>query len=114
MRSRYSFSGISREGWEDEDINPIASVSNMADVMLVFACGIMMSLVMFWNVDIGMSAQEVTPTEEMEEVEEMDQIRSDLENGESGYTELGQVYRDPKTGKLYMLSDADVADLVGE
>lgn len=34
-----------------EDTDPMASVANIADIMLVFACGLMMALVTVWNID---------------------------------------------------------------
>ena len=36
-----------------QDFNPSEGILNLADVMLVFACGLMLSLVMNWNIDIN-------------------------------------------------------------
>jgi hypothetical protein len=36
-----------------EDINPIDGAANLADIMLVLACGLMLALIINWNVDIG-------------------------------------------------------------
>lgn len=36
-----------------EDVSPLEGSVNIVDAMLVFACGLMLSLVMHWNVDLG-------------------------------------------------------------
>jgi hypothetical protein len=42
-----------REG--GEEVNPMEDVANLADVMLVLAVGMMLALVVAWNVDIASS-----------------------------------------------------------
>ena len=34
--------------------SPMESIANIVDVMLVFACGLLLALVTVWNVDIGL------------------------------------------------------------
>jgi len=36
-----------------EDFSPMEGVGNMADAMLVFACGLLLALIMSWNVDVS-------------------------------------------------------------
>jgi len=36
-----------------EDVNPLEGVVNIADVMLVFACGLMLALAVYWNIELG-------------------------------------------------------------
>ena len=38
---------------EDDNENPMDSLTNLFDVMLVFACGLMVALVMSLNVDVS-------------------------------------------------------------
>jgi hypothetical protein len=87
-----------------EDADPRIGLVNLADVMLVFACGLMLALVTFWNLDIS-SLQEVVQSDEVAEVSDIEDLESQLSGVGSGYEELGMVYRDPMTGKLYMLSE---------
>lgn len=80
---------------------------NIVDAMLVFACGLMLSLISHWDLDIQGSTVTV-PIEANQEVTEVDGIRDDMEAaiaGEGDYQKMGTVYVDPKTGKMYMASD---------
>lgn len=44
---------------EDDNENPMDSLTNLFDVMLVFACGLMVALVMSLNVDVSRLDQAV-------------------------------------------------------
>ena len=86
---------------EQEDADPRVGLVNLADVMLVFACGLMLALVTYWNLDVS-SMTEVIEASEMSDIENI----VDQSNGAgSGFTELGMVYQDPMTGKMYMLTE---------
>ena len=88
-----------------EDVNPMDGVSNMADVMLVFACGIMMALILNRNVDVKTTADEPVQVEQGQEVTDIQNFGEGegVLSEEGTYEELGKVYRDPKTGSLYMV-----------
>ncbi|TEB08006.1 hypothetical protein Psch_01561 [Pelotomaculum schinkii] len=43
----------SRRRKTPEGTNPLEGASNIVDAILVFACGLTLSLVMRWNVDLG-------------------------------------------------------------
>lgn len=78
--------------------SPMESIANIVDVMLVFACGLLLALVTVWNVDIGLDRPD-----NMYEV-------SDVVNEAQGVQkenlqEAGKVYRDPATGNLYFVED---------
>ena len=88
-----------------EDTDPMASVANIADIMLVFACGLMMALVTVWNIDF-------TPLSELQDkqLEALD-TPEDMSDDGNAYLEKGMVYQDPKTGKYYMVTeDKDAMD----
>ncbi len=86
----------------EEDVDPRASVANLADVMLVFACGLMVALVAHWNINVS-TVQQVEKQSEMTEVSDVETMADDMATGSGGYTQLGTVYQDPKTGQMYML-----------
>ncbi|MDR1953323.1 MAG: DUF2149 domain-containing protein [Clostridiales Family XIII bacterium] len=92
--------------YEQEDPNPMEGAINIVDAMLVFACGLMLSLVIYWNVDI--QNKELVPVEqgaEVSEVEGMQQELRDAADEGGSYEKMGTVYVDPETGKMYMVSE---------
>ncbi len=52
---RLSDRKLSSQG-EEDSVNPMDGLANLADVMLILAVGIMLALVINWNVDIGAMA----------------------------------------------------------
>ena len=93
-----------------EDVNPIEGVINIADVMLVFACGLMLALAVYWNIDLGPVGERID-LNQGREVTETPEIRKDLiETQGQGklYEKMGTVYKDPETGKMFMLTEGDV------
>lgn len=88
-----------------EDVNPLAYLTNLADCMLVLACGFMVALVVAWSVDLP-SSTEVVQSTEMTEVDNVEDITDQQAQGGNSYTELGKVYQDPNTGKMYMIKEA--------
>ncbi len=104
-------SGIFLNASQDtaEDVDPRIGLVNLADVMLVFACGLMLALVSYWNLDMS-NLQELVQNEQVAEVSDIEDLEGQLNGIGSGYQELGMVYKDPTTGKLYMLSE----DLAGD
>ena len=88
-----------------EDADPRVGLVNLADVMLVFACGLMLALVSYWNLDIS-AMTEVIQADQMAEVEGIEDLQDQLNgNGGTNFTQLGMVYEDPMTGKMYMLKE---------
>ena len=41
--------------FDSEDVNPMNYISNLSDAMLILAVGIMLALIVHWNVDISTS-----------------------------------------------------------
>ena len=90
-RSGYSF---------DEDVNPMNYISNLSDVMLILAVGIMLALILHWNVPIqseqaesGQDSKAAVSFSE-DDLQGTDEMPDDV-------TEMGNVYYDPDTGKYY-------------
>ena len=94
------------EGFEEEEISPTEGLINLVDAMLVFSCGLLLALVMFWQVDL--SNPPLTELEQGAEVTALDEVQEEIEKSEAGgtgYEKMGTVYRDPETGQLYMLEE---------
>jgi hypothetical protein len=92
---------LTSEFASEPDADPRVGLVNLADVMLVFACGLMLALVAYWNLDVS-DMHEVVQGSEVTEVNNVQELNEDAQTG-GGFTELGKVYQDPMTGKLYML-----------
>lgn len=105
MRRRYSSSRFDVRSDKPEDLNPMESVANLVDAMLVLACGLMLALIINWNVDVGSAGTTVELNQE-QEVTELDGVSSsgELSDLDSNYEKMGVVYRDPVTGKYYMVA----------
>lgn len=86
-----------------DDVDPMSSMGNMGDIMLVFACGLMVALVVAWNVDLGKFAEvEMGETTEIDSVEQVTEM---LYGEGSAFVEKGTVYQDPTTGKYYLVEE---------
>jgi hypothetical protein len=87
-----------------EDVDPAVGLINLADIMLVFATGLMMAIISFWQVDISQVSQ-VVESSQIAEVDNLEDARDLLESGGAAYSQIGTVYEDPVTGTLYMLKE---------
>jgi hypothetical protein len=93
----------------------MAGVANLVDAMLVIAVGLLVFLVISWNMQAIVFNADVTPEQRqdainaMKQVTEVDQGQQlnetpDVSNSSGeGYAEMGKVYKDPKTGKMIMI-----------
>lgn len=87
------------DGSGDDD-DPRTGLVNLADVMLVFACGLMIALVGHYNVDLSAAPS----LEDAQKVEgEMQQVDMGSSSTGSNYSEVGTVYQDNDTGELYVV-----------
>ena len=107
MRRRNGTGRFGQDSPVGEDINPMDGMANLADVMLVFACGLMLALITYWNVDVAGLTQSAVDVRQGQEVTGITGL-----DGESGQPledaaleQYGMVYRDPATGKLYMVTE---------
>jgi hypothetical protein len=85
----------------------LEGVVNIVDAMLVFACGLMLALAVYWNIDLGPVGERINVSRGRE-VTEAPKIREDLiETRDRGklYQKIGTVYKDPETGQLFMLTE---------
>lgn len=97
----------------NDDTDPMSSITNMTDIMLVLAVGFLIFAVMSTGMQSvvfsDMSQQEkqdlmqaAQHTVEIEQGEQVTDMPENIEESSSGYTKTGTVYTDPKTGKQYM------------
>lgn len=98
LRNRNSSRLRARAG----DISPMDGMGNLADIMLVFACGLMVALILHWGVDLN-KVVDIIAQDELVEVHDVEKIIEDTEIS-NAYESKGMVYEDVKTGKLYIIS----------
>lgn len=82
--------------FDDSDEDPRSSLVNLVDVMLVFACGLMAALA------ANGKAQLMPPTP-IEKGQEIERPATGTGLQGQGYSRVGEVFRDPKTGKLILV-----------
>ena len=76
----------------------------MADAMLVFACGLIIALILSWNVDVtDQGIQKIK--EKKYEVDNISSETTETIGDEQDLEEMGKVYKDSKTGKYYVIED---------
>ncbi len=99
-----------RNMFEEDDVNPMSGVSNLADVMLVLAVGIMLALIMNFHISINNGSVTQMDEDSMKEVDQSEltttQGKTD-ENSGSNLQEKGTVYVDNSTGKMYLVEPND-------
>lgn len=90
--------------------NPMSSMANLMDVMLVFACGLLLALVANWNIDLGAVAQgqdggdDAQGSASVQRVEgEMQEVQEGIDANDGSYESVGTVYRNEETGELYIV-----------
>lgn len=104
MRRDFSTGSLFGSPYQDEeDADPRVGLVNLADVMLVFSCGLMLALVSYWNLDLP-SVTELDRSD-MQQVENVEEMTDAVQSSNSPYMELGKVYQDPKTGQLYVMTE---------
>lgn len=94
-----------RGHFSEADTDPLSGFANIMDVMLVFALGLLITLIT--------QSQELRSHFQLEDAvdirqgrelaEPPDALGQQLEGGAEGMESLGQVYRDPETGKLILI-----------
>ena len=90
--------------FDQQDEEPLGPLANLLDLMLVFACGLIAALIaMSKNVDAHFEQQK-SSEQVVEKGRELPQLPNQGENGGQGYESVGQVYRDPESGKLILIA----------
>lgn len=84
--------------------DPMSSMGNLMDVMLVFACGLMLAIIANWNVDLS-NVQSSAGSPAIKEIEgDLEAVEEGIAASDGSYENLGTVYRDEETGTLYVVA----------
>ncbi|MEH6472307.1 MAG: hypothetical protein V7752_13750 [Halopseudomonas sp.] len=89
-----------RSHFDQGDEEPLGPLANLVDLMLVFVCGLVAALLAL-SPDLSQqlnASQPITPGRELP------QIPKGLQGQGEGMEAVGQVYRDPDTNKLILIS----------
>ena len=102
--------------FESEEEDPMAGTANLVDAMLVIAVGLLVFLVLAWNMQSVLFNENLTPEQKEQVMDAMNQEVTEVQEGQvlnetpdtsnqtgQGYTEMGKVYEDPSTGKMIMV-----------
>jgi len=92
--------------FDNQDSEPLAPLANLIDIMLVFACGLIAALV---AISPDLKQHFSTPSTQKiihsgKELAEVPKSVQQQMQSQQGYQAMGQVYKDPKTGKLILIS----------
>lgn len=84
--------------FDQGDEDPRASLVNLVDVMLVFACGLIAA--------IAGSQGALAKHKPVEKGRQIERPAAGVNQAGSGYDRVGEVFRDPKTGQLVLVEPA--------
>ncbi len=92
------------------DEEPLGPMANFLDLMLVFACGLIATLISMSDPlqEHFQALQESagqSNTQVIKAGSELPKLPTDAQGGTDGLESVGQVYRDPKTGKLVLIGN---------
>jgi hypothetical protein len=97
-----------RKFLEDEEDDPTSGIINMTDLMLVLAVGFLVFAVLALQSNPTLLAEASSGPSSNTVSVSTGQTMNDTPGNESGsgsnYQQMGTVYKDPKTGKLIMVS----------
>ena len=87
-----------RSRFEDGEDDPMGPLANLADIMLVFAVGLMIALTA-----AGDGLQQAQGGADVERGRELPEVPQGAGEAGSGYEAVGQVYRDRETGRMVLI-----------
>ncbi|MGR2740857.1 hypothetical protein ACUY1T_20625 [Billgrantia sp. Q4P2] len=87
-----------RSRFDSADEEPMGPLANLADIMLVFAVGLMVALAASRGTGAAGGV-------ELEAGRELPELPAGVGASGSGYESVGRVYRDPQSGKLILIDE---------
>jgi hypothetical protein len=103
MKRRFKRARLMENAWSEPEANPVESLLNLTDVMLILAVGIMLALVLNWRVDI--TAVTAGQTAAAAEFTQDDMQSTDAEPLTDEMEKMGTVYYDEKTDTYYIVGE---------
>lgn len=94
-----------RSRFDAPDDEPMGGLSNLVDIVLVFACGLMAALASRYGDLPGAAPSPPAGGQEVVRGTEVPEIPRGVGEAGSGYRSVGTVYRDPDTGKLILVGE---------
>jgi hypothetical protein len=88
-----------------EEISPMESMVNLVDVMLVFICGLLISIIAYWNIDMD-NLVTIINQQQMVRIDDPQEITEHM-GAFDGYSDVGSAILDPKSGDVYVLDDQE-------
>ena len=96
--------GTLRTVKKPEEFNPMEGVGNLADAMLVFACGLILALIISWNVNLDETGSITGSAQGQKyEISDYGSASSQQMDADNQLQEMGTVYQDLTTGKYYVI-----------
>ena len=92
-----------KAAFEEEEEDPMTGVANLVDAMLVIAVGLLVFLVISWNMQAIVFNDDVTPDQKQDAINAMKQV-TEIDQGQQ-LNETPDVSSSPKTGKLIMIEN---------
>ncbi|MRI31940.1 hypothetical protein EOPP23_02870 [Endozoicomonas sp. OPT23] len=87
--------------FDQEEAEPMGPMASLMDIMLVFSCGLIAALIA-----LSPELQERFKVQkEITQGRELPSIPEGIKQSGDGYEPIGQVYKDPKTGKLILIGE---------
>lgn len=91
-----------------DDDDPMASLTNLSDAMLVLALGFLIFAILALSANPNILSETSQQSQNTQQISTGETFTNDTTaSGSSsgqGYSEVGKVYKDPDTGKLVMVS----------
>lgn len=110
--------------FDSQEQEPLGPLANLIDIMLVFSCGLIAALVVLSpdlekhfqvNPQSVVNKESSANRESSAKIQPVDSVGKELTStpealknklqSQEGYQSMGQVYRDPETGKLILISN---------
>ncbi|MBR2779738.1 MAG: DUF2149 domain-containing protein [Firmicutes bacterium] len=93
-------------GDADNTVNPMDGLGNLADAMLVLAVGIMLALIIHWNVDITIPETDTQEQTEQQIPLDPNDLQEQTETASSDdMSHIGEIYYDEATGTYYAVME---------
>lgn len=100
--------------FDSQEAEPLGPLANLIDIMLVFACGLIAALVALspeleqhFQLSDAQQPQLKTVVSNGKELANPPESLEQHLQSQQGYQAMGQVYKDPKTGKLILISTSE-------